>query len=81
MTILRLQIQLVDLLESAILSRVAALKGGSFSSACSAMPSSRSPSDKSRYSARPLRTFSRRFFQPHAGLDAFDHADGRLLWD
>src|SRR6201993_1065666 len=38
-----------------------ALNGVLFSSACRAMPSSRSPRDMSRYSARPLSTLSRRF--------------------
>src|SRR5688572_6836881 len=48
-------------LRLAIFSSVAGLKGGLFSRACSATPSSRSPSDRSRYSASPLSTFSKRF--------------------
>src|SRR5208282_995867 len=45
----------------AAFSSVIGLNGGLFSSACNAMPSSKSPNDMSRYSARPFSTFNRRF--------------------
>src|ERR1035437_936379 len=42
-----------------ILASVSGVKGALPSNACRAMPSTRSPSDTSRHSASPLRTFRR----------------------